>query len=304
MSTQTDVMGQVDRQGRISPVGFGLKTLGMWVTVVIGSMLAGKLVPVELPVPPQDGPLSILQAFLVVNGLIAVALSFVAVQARVTGWRLAILLFVAYFAIGSAMMQIETYFFNAAIQMPVTAIFQLVEQAAVIGVIVGAVGALLFHPVQEVVGPLPSNLLARVALMTAIYVALYWGAGFFIAWQSEAVRTYYSNGVHIPPVLPTIGFQIFRGTLWALISLFIVTRMKGSLASRAMIMAVLFAVLTAAQLLYPNPLVPWAVRQMHLIEVGSSEFVYGLIATFVLLAGGAKNPLSESSPWRLIAGRA
>jgi len=98
-----------------------------------------------------------------------------------------------------------------------------------------------------------------------------------------------------------VAFQIFRGTLWALISLYIVTRIDGSLACRAGIMAVLFAALTAPQLLYPNPLVPWAVRQVHLVEVGSSEFVYGILATLILLAGAARNRLASTSAWRFIA---
>jgi hypothetical protein len=132
---------------------------------------------------------------------------------------------------------------------------------------------------------------------------LYYTAGYFIAWQSEAVRAFYSNGVHIE-LAPTVAFQVFRGTLWALISLYIVTRIEGSIACRAGIMAVLFAALTAPQLLYPNPLVPWTVRQVHLVEVGSSEFVYGIVATLILLGGAARAQLSSTSAWRMIAGRA
>jgi hypothetical protein len=180
---------------------------------------------------------------------------------------------------------------------------QLVAQAAIVGALAAFAGMLLFHPTPQPAEPVPANLAFRIGAMALIYVVLYFGAGFFIAWQSAAVRAYYDNGSQIS-LLPTIGFQIFRGTLWALVSLFILARLKGSLLSRALAMAVLFAVMTDAQLLYPNPVLPWAVRQAHLVEVGISEFLYGVVVTLVLLAGAAKRPLSSTSRWRLIAGAA
>lgn len=277
-----------------------LRAVALWLVVLIGTVVAGKLVAVDMPVAPQDGPLSPVQAFLTVNALIAIAQALVAMTARVGGWRLALVLFVSQFAIGSAMMQIETLYFNASLHMPLAVIGQLVAQAAIVAAFVAMAGALLFRPVREELAPLPGGLAWRIAAMAVIYVVLYYAAGFFIAWQSAAVRAYYSNGIHIA-FLPTVAFQIFRGTLWALIALFIVTRLKGSLMQRALIMAVLFAVMTAAQLLYPNPVMPWSIRQAHLAEVGSSEFAYGIIATFVLLAGAGRRHLTNASQLRLAA---
>lgn len=279
------------------------KTATLWIALIAAMVMAGLLIPVSLPMAKPDGPLTSEQALLVVNGLTAVALALLATRARVAGWRLAVVLFVAYFAISSAMMQMETLWFNDSLKLPLPVVGQLLANSAVVAAMVAAAGALLFHPVREDVGDVPAGLVWRVVAMALIYVVLYYGAGFFIAWQSAAVRAYYDNGVHIP-LLPTIAFQIFRGTLWALIALFLVSRLKGSLGSRALIMGVLFAVLTAAQLLYPAPFFPWPVRHAHLVEVGSSEFVYGLIATFILLAGARRRPLGDSSAWRLLTGKA
>ena len=89
-----------------------------------------------------------------------------------------------------------------------------------------------------------------------------------------------------------------------MVAIFIVTRLRGSLLRRALVTAVLFFSLTALQLLYPTPFFPWAVRAAHLSEVGSSEFLYGIISTLVLLGGAAKHPLTTPSRWRLIAGLA
>lgn len=289
-----------DRGPAIGLLLWTLKTTALWLVLLIGSAVAGKLVAVQMAVPPQDGPLTTMQAFLLVNGLMAISLALVAGKARVGGWRLALVLFVGQFVIGSAMMQIETVYFNDSIHMPMVVIGQLVAQAAIVAVIVGIAGALLFRTADEDAAAAPSGLALRIGAMALTYVVLYYAAGFFIAWQSEAVRAYYGNGIHIA-LLPTIAFQIFRGTLWAVIALFIVTRLKGSLLQRALIMGTLFAVMTSAQLLYPNPLLPWTVRQAHLLEVGSSEFAYGIIVTFVLLAGAARRQLVNASSLRLAA---
>jgi hypothetical protein len=304
MSTTVEATAAVHNAGTFARLLLWLaKTAALWIALLVSLMVAGKLVPVDMPMPRPDGPLTTMQALLVVNGLTAVALGLVAALARVRGWRLGVVLFVAYFGIGSAMMQIETLWFNDSIHMAPAVIGQLVADAAIVGALVALVGMLLFRPIPQEAEPVPANLAFRIGAMALIYVVLYYGAGFFIAWQSEAVRAYYDNGSHIS-LLPTVGFQIFRGTLWAMVSLFILAHLKGSLASRALVMAVLFAVMTDAQLLYPNPLLPWAVRQAHLVEVGTSEFIYGIVTTLVLLAGAVRRPLSAASRWRLIAGQA
>ncbi len=299
MSTDTLTI-KSDRGPAVRLLLWTLKTAALWLVLLVGAAVAGKLIVVQMQMPPQDGPLSTMQAFLLVNGLMAISLALVAAKARVAGWRLALVLFVGQFVIGSAMMQIETIYFNESVHLPMIVIGQLVTQAAVIAALVSIAGALLFHPEREALGATPGSLVVRIGAMALIYVVLYYTAGFFIAWQSEAVRVYYSNGIHIA-FLPTVAFQIFRGTLWALIALFIVTRLKGPLLQRALIMAVLFAVMTAAQLLYPNPVLPWAVRQAHLLEVASSEFAYGIIVTIVLLAGTARRQPANVSPLRLAA---
>lgn len=276
-----------------------LKTAGVWLLLMVTMVASTRIVPVSMSLPPPDGPLSMGQALLLVNGLVAVALSALAARARVGGWRLAVLMFVALYGIQTAVMQIETVYFNEAIKMPLDALAGYCVQAAVAAAMVAAALPFLFRPAAEPIGFVPAHMTLRIAALVAIYVALYWSAGLFIAMQSPAVRAFYS-GMHIEP-LPTLLLQVFRGTLWALISLYVVTRIKGSLLSRVAIMGMLFAILTAAQLLYPNPLAPWAIRQVHLVEVSVSELAYGIAATLVLIAGS--RPLAQTSRWRLLAGR-
>ncbi len=296
------VQTEPGRRPAVAFVLWVLKALAMWIVLLASAVLAAKLTAVSMPPTPEDGPLSPFAAFLVVNAMVAATLALIAARARVSGLRLALLLFVVFYASASAMMLIEALYFNDSLRMPMNAIIATGEQELIIALFAAAAGALLFRPRKEDVSAVPSNLTVRVVLLAVIYIVLYFTAGFFIAWQSEAVRTYYST-MEIP-LASTVALQFVRGILWALISLYVVTHLKGSLASRAAIMAIAFGVLTAAQLLYPNPFMPGPVRMAHLIEVGSSEFVYGIVATLVLLAGAARHPLADNSAWRLIAGRA
>lgn len=286
----------------VSVLVWVLKTVALWIGAIAGCMAAGLVVTINLPPPLADGPLTSAEAMLAVNGLVALSLSLVATIARVRGWRLAVLLFVSYFVISSAMMQLETLWFNESLKLPLAEIGHLVVASAVMAGVTALVGALLFHPAAGEPAPVPAAVGRRIAIMAVIYVVLYYGAGTFIAWQSAAVRAYYENGIHIAFV-PTVLFQVLRGSLWAIVALFIVSRLSGSLARRAAVMGLLFSVMTAAQLLYPTSFFPWAVRVAHLMEVGASEFAYGVIATFVLLAGAAKRPL-ENSIWRRLAAQA
>lgn len=277
------------------------KTAALGATMVVAAAVTATILGHLPPMPTGDGPLTAMQAVLVANGAMAIVLSALASRLRVRRVRLGLVLFVAFFCLSVGMMMIETLYFNKSVKMPTELLVRWGVQGVISAAIIGAVGALLYHPRDEAPAPVPANIFRRLLALTLIYVVLYYSAGYFIAWQSAAVRAYYSN-MNIP-LVPTIALQLLRGFLWALISLYIVTRMKGSLMSRALVMAVLFWIVTSIQLLYPNAMMPWAVRQMHLIEVGSSELVYGFITVFVLL-GGARKPLSRNSSWRLIAGPA
>lgn len=304
MNTAIDAGKQTISRERSWPVRafrWIAKTAALGATMVVATAVTATIPGHLPPMPTGDGPLTAMQAVFVTNGAMAIALSALASRLRVRRVRLGLVLFVAFFGLSVGMMMIETLYFNKSVQMPMDLLVRWGVQGVISGAIIGAAGALLYHPADEAPAPVPANILRRLMALTLIYVVLYYSAGYFIAWQSAAVRAYYSN-MNIP-LVPTIALQLLRGFLWALISLYMVTRMKGSLMSRAWVMAVLFWIVTSIQLLYPNAMMPWAVRQMHLVEVGSSELVYGFIAVFVLL-GGARKPLSENSAWRLIAGPA
>jgi len=278
-----------------------VKAVALWLALLVAAVVAGKLLPGNVTMPPQDGPLTGLQALLLVNGAVAAALALLAQRARVGGWRLAVLIFVVLYGMQSFMMIIEGLWFNNTLRMPMLGYVVWGVRDAGVAAVVGILAATLFRRASGPAGAVPSGIFWRLLALAAIYVFLYFGAGMW-AWQHDVLRHYYA---HMQISFgPTVALQFARGFLWAVIALFVACRIKGSLMSRVFVMAVLFGVLTTMQLLYPNPVMPWAIRQIHLVEVGASEILFGAIAPLVLLAGASRRPLSPTSLWRLVAGQA
>ena len=58
--------------------------------------------------------------------------------------------------------------------------------------------------------------------------------------------------------------------------------MHGPRWETVLAVGLLFSVLTAASLLLPNPLLPPEVRAVHLVETGSSNFLFGLLVGWLL----------------------
>ena len=282
-SGMSDVRGSAAMRAALAMV----KCAALWCALFGGAALASKLVPVHFPPSPNDGPLSGPSTFLVVSVLTTVTLAMLAERARVGGLRLGLLLFVALFATQTAMMEIEAWYFDASLHIPLPDIAALTVQGAVVAGVVAIVAALLYRRPSVEDFAVPLHLVWRIAGLAVVYVVLYYAAGYFIAWQSAAVRAFYSNGIHIA-LGPTVALQFGRGLLWALISLYVVANLRGSLPSRAVVMMVMFVVFATVQLLYPSAYMPWAVRQMHLIEMGTSEALYGLLAAVILTAGGRR----------------
>jgi hypothetical protein len=124
----------------------------------------------------------------------------------------------------------------------------------------------------------------RLALIALIYVVVYFTFGYFIAWRSPAVRAYYGgtdpgnlllqirNVLRETPWL--FGLQFLRGLLWTVLAIPVIRMIKRSLVEAGLAVALLFGVVMNTQLLLPNPLMPYEVRMMHLLETATSNFLW------------------------------
>jgi hypothetical protein len=137
--------------------------------------------------------------------------------------------------------------------------------------------------------------LAGIAGSAVLYPVIYMLFGFFVAYGSEATRTFYANtslggSPELSGELILIGFQIFRGALWAVCCLpvaALVSRREELVA----ILGVGLPVFTALKLINNNPLMPEAVRYAHGFELAMSMTLFGIALGFLL---GKPNELVEN----------
>lgn len=291
------------------------------VTFVIGSLAVADVLPASAAsepglVSPGTGVLIIG----LVNVLIVTALIL---TSRWRGVRLAASLALAYFGAVTVLPQVETWYFLSSLTVDARVLPRLF--------LMGIPTAFLFIPLAVwILGkwrrtdtPRPSRPIemtaARwmpiLAVLAAIYVVLYWTAGYFIAWQNPDLRAFYRQpGAPLPFLTHTanvarhdpglFAFQWLRGLLWVACALPVIF---GSSASRWQTAVLVGLLLSAPQnigQILANPLMPIAsVRFSHMIETASSTFVFGVIVVWLVsAAAGHTRGAHDVNRWRRIGG--
>jgi hypothetical protein len=258
------------------------KALAIWAALLAGS-IAGTLLVRLPPGAPGDGPLDIGQAFLAVNALFAVVLA--SLSCRLTGpfWQRTATLFLLLYLVETLLSIVESLFFGAFLNLPEGLLGGLAVVNAVKSALAALVAAALWRGEGEAaaIGGLAWKLPAVVLL----YIMLYFGAGQFIAWQSAAVRAYYGQGLAIDTGRLVL-LQVGRGAVWAGLAWLLARTLRAPPLAKALLSGAAFAILMAGPLLYPNALMPWGVRQVHLVEIGVSNFLFGLLAVWLLSWSG------------------
>jgi hypothetical protein len=137
-------------------------------------------------------------------------------------------------------------------------------------------------------------------VLVVAFVFLYMFFGYYIAWQSPALRQFY-GGSETPSFVASLranwtehpgifALQVFRALLYVaclypLVRMLPVARWESALA-----MALFLSVWTT-ELLLPNPLMPSAVAHAHLVETLSFSIVFGALAGWLLSASPRESGL-------------
>jgi hypothetical protein len=242
------------------------------------------------------------------SGLLIIALANLLVIAaliltsRWGGWKLALSLALVYYGAVTFLMQIETWYFLSSI----TVSPQLLPRLFLMGIPT----AFLFIPLAVWVlgkgrptaemSPNPALVMPvrqwiwKLAVIAVVYLALYWGAGYFIAWQNPELRAFYGQPGEAQPfftyMLNTLRndpllfpFQVFRALLWVSCALPIIRGSKVKPWWTAVLVGLLFSVPQNVWHILANPLIPIAsVRLSHMIETAPSNFLFGLIVVWLL----------------------
>ncbi|CAM3365309.1 hypothetical protein [Asticcacaulis taihuensis] len=277
-------------------VVFALKFAGVWLALIIGQMAGGMigqmLTHAAPPAMKPDGPLSLTAAIVVAAGLFAVVLSAMAPAMQWSFWGRFAALFGLLYGLESLLSLIEAIYFNAYVHMTDALLWMMAVGNAVKAVLAALVCALLWRGESQPAERF-SGLAWKIPVIIPLYIVFYFGAGALIAWQSADVRAYYAQGFHIDQGQLAL-LQVGRGLIWALLALLSVASLTGGTWKRAVLTGLAFSVFMAATLLYPNPLMPWSVRHVHLVEVGVSNFLFGILAALILL-GKVRHPTTTPS---------
>jgi len=115
--------------------------------------------------------------------------------------------------------------------------------------------------------------------------------GYYIAWQSEALRIFYTQSSEIKPLLNQItdaifngiyAFQILRGTIWFMVSIPLVLMLQPIGRFRHFLFGLLVGLLPATQLFIPNPYMPSDIAMTHFVETSISNFLWGVLISLVV----------------------
>lgn len=270
-----------------------LRLFGAFVAMLFAYTISGMLVRVDIPPAPQDG-ISSGTALLIVSFLTSMALAYPVLRARWFGLKLMAAILLVMFGVETFMTQIETLFFNGALKLPMDVLTALVAA--------GFLRALIFAPLAVLVlgkfrgETIPQDpprfkfsiagWVIRFAILSVLYVMVYFAFGYFVAMQWAAAREFYNGTFTADVTLPL--FQILRGAMWAALGLLIAAMMRGKAWETWLAVAMVFGVLVAAPVIFPNPFMPAMVRQAHFFELSSSMLFYGAVAGWVWTRAGHK----------------
>jgi hypothetical protein len=219
------------------------------------------------------------------NLLISFVLGIIIKTNTYSGWKLTVFLFLIYFVIGHFNLLIEAYIFSVTDRDQTLLI---ILQGFLITLLSSPMLVYVFGRWQgkvsrvELVPRSGFSWLWRTLVGDLLYVFLYLLAGFVLYSVYPQLMDFYKDKV--PPFSVMITTQFFRAALFILIAVLISRNTRLSLWHRGLLIGLFFAVVGGlASLIVPeNEVMPDYIRFGHAFEVGISNFLFGLILTFLM----------------------
>lgn len=242
---------------------------------MLTQMVAGALLFRGEPTPPGH----FILWGLLIHLLTAVFALALAGRLQVASPRRALLLFLILFGIPANYLA-ETFFFDIgvgrAMLLRIYAMSLLV--AGVVALLADRLGRA--SPVAPTARTVPAWV-PRLAVAALVYVVFYVTAGLAIV---PFIADFYA-GRAMPSLPQIVVLQVFRGLGFAAVAWLVVAFTAGARLGRALWAGATLSILGGIlPLLSPNPYLPDAVRLAHLVEVGLSNFLFGLVAGWLLSA--------------------
>lgn len=132
----------------------------------------------------------------------------------------------------------------------------------------------------------------KLGAIILIYVLLYFGFGYYVAWKNPAVTAFYQGTdpgsflaqmKHVVTETPTlIPFQALRALLWTAFALPVINMLRHTRWLGALILGLFLSLPMNIPHIAPNPYMPADVRLAHFIETASSNFIFGALMFWLL----------------------
>lgn len=242
------------------------------------------------------------------TGLLIYAFSHVTIiillilTSRWRGIQLSAALSFSYYGAVTVLTQIETWYFLSSLTVSEELLFQLFLMGMPVAfffipMAVWIVGdtRLITNGRKKFMKSIPAKQwVLKLAVITAVYVTLYWLAGYFIAWQNSDLRAFYGSMGEITPFFEhtmntfqndpwLFPFQVLRALLWTACVLPIIRGSGVNVWLTALLVGLFLSVPQNVGHLLANPLIPEAsVRMSHMIETASSTFLFGVIIVWLV----------------------
>lgn len=237
--------------------------------------------------------------YCILNTLI---LTLFIVKSKLRSYKLIAVTFIIFWGIQYFMTQIETLYFDSAVKMPLEELIKNVTSGAIYIFVFSLLAVLIlgkfkketnFQYNNHKIKTLIINAIPNMAILSLVYVIIYFVFGYFVAWQFADLRYYYSGSTHIvnffvhmsnqfrqDPVL--ILFQLFRGFLWSILAVVIIYSLEIEDWMTYLTTGLLFSIVITSVLIFPNSYMPVPVRIGHSFELSISMFTFGVISVIIL----------------------
>jgi hypothetical protein len=277
----------------------GLKIVALTIIMFICFAIAAGVVGMESdPAQTQAAQARAALLLLFVCFMNSLVLSYLILRSRWHGVKLMAKIFFVFYGVMTVMAQIESAVFITKLPsgtLPKLFVMGILVAApfSILAVLVLGKRKAAASAEQIAHAAMPLREWAwKLGALVLAYVVLYFTFGYFIAWQNPAVREYYGGGelrgffAHMSDVLRNqtwlVLLQMLRGLMWIALALPVIRTMKGARWEAALAVGLLFAVTMSAWLLLPNPYMPESVRMSHMLEVATSNFLFGGLTAWLL----------------------
>ncbi len=122
----------------------------------------------------------------------------------------------------------------------------------------------------------------RIAVGDILYLVFYIAAGLTLIHVFPELAKFYNEKSPPPPEL-IFGTQLIRGLVFIGTAILVSRTVVLSLSKKAVLIGLIFSIIGGiAPLILPSPEMPPNIRLGHGIEVGNSNFLYGLALGYLL----------------------